>query len=305
MAETIRNFRENLAEPWTVVAGMTPYLESAKREHVLSKAIYFPYGAIELEPAFPSTNVLLKPARDVFLKRAEYSQLDSVFGNNQIMLLQFPLTHYFFSTAWDNSYVDTGETQNLQAVAEQIYPEHSQLLVEAFLALRESDPEKIVVVRSQLDSLVQQKALGRPGVLSHHLFPDRSIIARDLVTQLDIRLARQLLLKALHGKPSPEECARLMTDYFHKLLAWNEETGWEKVIDTGIWTQPIYEQGKDFTEAISHLKEILGQGEPYTSYEQVNSFFQGIQTELLKLHRQNSVMIGCIEPFKLAVVQMQ
>jgi hypothetical protein len=50
IAETIHNFKQNLPEPWTVIAGMTPNLESAKREAVLEKAVYFPHGAIELEP---------------------------------------------------------------------------------------------------------------------------------------------------------------------------------------------------------------------------------------------------------------
>ena len=75
MAETIRNFKQNLSEPWEVWAGMTPYLESSKRESVLNKTIYFPYGAIEGEPAFPATNIALTPVRDVLDKEAEYPAL--------------------------------------------------------------------------------------------------------------------------------------------------------------------------------------------------------------------------------------
>ena len=98
---------------------------------------------------------------------------------------------------------------------------------------------------------------------------------------------------------------RLIEEYFDKLLAWNQQTGWEKIIDTGIWTQPIYEKDKYLTEAISHLKEILGKGAPYTNYAQVNGFFDGIAKDLLKKYGQNSVMVGCIEPFESAVVQAQ
>ena len=94
-------------------------------------------------------------------------------------------------------------------------------------------------------------------------------------------------------------------EYFDKLLSWNQNTGWEKVIDTGIWTQPIYDHDKSLTEAISRLKEILGKGAPYTSYAQVNAFFDGIANDLLKKYGQNSVMVGCIEPLKFAVIQAQ
>jgi hypothetical protein len=305
MAETIRNFKQNLPEPWEVVAGMTPYLESSKRESVLNKTIYFPYGAIEGEPAFPATNIRLEPVQEILDKEQEYPGLSSLMGNNQIMLLQLPLTYYFFASTWDSLNKKQTQEEILLRASEQIYPERKELLADSFLALRETDPDKVAATRARLAALVNEGKMGRPGVIGRHLFPDRLIVARDLVKQLDIRASRQSLVTALRGKPDLEECARLIEDYFDKLLAWNQETGWEKVIDTGIWTQPIYEQGKDLTEVISRLKEILGQGAPYTSYAQVSSFFDGIEKPLLRKYGQNSVMLGCIEPFKLAVVQTQ
>jgi hypothetical protein len=305
MAETIRNFKQNLPEPWEVVAGMTPYLESAKRESVLNKTIYFPYGAIEGEPAFPATNIRLEPVREVLDKEQEYPGLSSLMGNNQIMLLQLPLTYYFFASTWDSANKKRTQEEILLGASEQIYPERKELLVDSFLALRETDPDKIAATRSRLAVSLNEGNMGRPGVIGRHLFPDRLTVARDLLKQLDIRASRQSLLRALRGKPDLEECSRLIEDYFDKLLAWNQETGWEKVIDTGIWTQPIYEQDKDLTEVLSRLKEILGHGSPYTSYAQVNSFFDGIEKHLLKKYGQNSVTLGCIEPFKLAVAQTQ
>lgn len=305
MAETIRNFKQNLAEPWEVFAGMTPYLESSRRESVLNKTIYFPYGAIEGEPAFPATNTTLEPVREVLDKEAQYPPLSSLMGNNQVMLLQFPRTYYFFASTWDSASKKRSQEDILLAASEQIYPEHKKLLVDSFLALRETDPDKIRSTSARLAALVMAGNAGRPGVLGRYLFPDRLIVARDLLAQLDIRGARQTLLKALRGKPDVEECARLIEAYFDKLLAWNQQTGWEKIIDTGIWTQPIYEKDKNLAEALSRLKEILGNGAPFTSYAQVNGFFDEIAKDLLKKYGQNSVMIGCIEPLKLAVMQTQ
>jgi hypothetical protein len=78
------------------------------------------------------------------------------------------------------------------------------------------------------------------------------------------------------------------------------------VIDTGIWTQPIYEPGKDFTEAILRLKELMGKGAPYTSYAQVSDFFGPIAKRLLKKNTTRiPVMVGCIEPLKHAVTRAQ
>ena len=96
-----------------------------------------------------------------------------------------------------------------------------------------------------------------------------------------------------------------MQNYFDKLLAWNKETGWDKMINITVWPQPIYEGGKDLTEATYRLKQILANGAPYTSYAQVNAFFDGISKDLLQKYGQDSVMVGCVEPLKLAVIQSQ
>ena len=75
------------------------------------------------------------------------------------------------------------------------------------------------------------------------------------------------------------------------------------MIDITIWRTPIYEEGKDLTEAVTQLKKVLAQGKPYTSYAQIDNFFDGISKKLLQKYGRDSVMIGCIEPFKLAMIQ--
>ena len=305
MSRTIRNFKDHLSEPWELVAGMAPYLDSSKQESTLKKTIYLPYGAIEMEPAFPATNMGFEPVRKVLDKAESYPELRGWMGNNELMLLQFPRSYYFMNSLWDVRFRKRGEREVLQELAKDLYPDYQDTITDAFLALQEEDPEKIGVMLSRLKELLQAGNAVRAGALGRFLFPDRLIVARNLKMQLEIRLARQLLLKALQGKPDINECARLVEDYFDKLLAWNKETGWEKTIDIAIWTLPIYQDGKDLTEAMSRLKEILGAGAPYTSYSQVKAFFDPITRDLLKKYGEESVMIGCIEPFKLAVAQTQ
>ena len=92
--------------------------------------------------------------------------------------------------------------------------------------------------------------------------------------QLEIRAARQSLVTALRGKPDISECARLVENYFDKLLAWNKETGWDKMININVWPQPIYEEGKDLTEAMARLKLVVASGAPYTSYAKDKCFLR-------------------------------
>ena len=303
MADTIRNFQENLPEPWELISGNAAFLKSSQKESVLNKTTYLQYGAIEMEPAFPATNLGQESIREVFDKAGTYPELKGVMGNNELMQLQFPRTFYFFNTAWNREYEKRPEPEVLQDLAGQLYPDHRQLITDSFLGLRENDPEKINATLARLEKLVHEGIAGRPGPIGRFLFPDQFVVARNLQFQLEIRSARQSLLKALEGKPSVDECAKLVENYFDKLLAWNQETGWDKMIDITIWRTPIYQEGKDLREAINQLKEILAQGRPYTSYAQLDDFFSAISKRLLQKYGRDSVMIGCIEPFKLAMIQ--
>ncbi len=56
---------------------------------------------------------------------------------------------------------------------------------------------------------------------------------------------------------------------------------------------------------MSRLKQVLGQGAPYTSYAQIDAFFERIGKNLQQKYGRDSVMVGCVEPLKLAVIQSQ
>jgi hypothetical protein len=303
MGETIRNFKENLTEPWELISGSATFLESSRKESVLNKTVYLQYGAIEMEPAFPLTNLGQESIREVFDKAAQYPELRGVMGNNELMSLQFPRTFYFFNTAWDTKYENRPEPEVLQELAGQLYPDHKELIAESFLELREKDPEKIRNILGQLGDLIKDGNAGRLGAIGRLLFPDQLVLARNLQSQLEIRCARQSLLKGLEGNPSVDESAKLVENYFDRLLAWNQKTGWDKMIDITIWRTAIYEDGKDFTGAVVQLKKVLAQGKPYTSYTQTDDFLAGISKHLLQNYGRDSVMIGCIEPFKMALIQ--
>jgi hypothetical protein len=279
-------------------------LDPIKDAALLNKTVYLPYGAIENEPAFPLTNLGLESVQKVFRRAMQFLGLQGVMGNNQLMLLQFPRTYYFFRSAWDTTYLDTSESDMVRDLAVQLSPESPDIVANAFLMLRENDPENIGAALTQLKEIVG-KSRAQPGALGRLLFPDHLSVARNLEQQLEIRLARQTLLKELHGKPDSATSARLVEDYFDKLLAWNKETGWDKMIDIGVWPRPIYEGGKDLTEALARLKQVIGGGAPYTSYNKVDTFFEPISQRLLEKYGQDSVMVGCVEPLKLAVLQSQ
>jgi hypothetical protein len=303
MAETIRTFRRDLPEPWQVVAGMAPYLKAAAQESILEKTIFLPYGAIEMEPAFPSTNMGFQPLRDVLKERQQYPQLRGWMGNNELMLLQFPRSFYFMSKLWDAEFGKQSDEDVLRGLSRLIYPSHDAELSAAFLALQERDTTKVSTALSGLSTILEDKDL-RPGALGRFVFGGPRVIT-DLQMQLEIRLARQNLIRTLHGKTESEQCAKLVEEYFDRILAWNRHTGWNKTINIGIWTTPLYEAGPDLLEVLPRMKQIVGDGAPYTSYTQIEAFFSKISQNLAKKYEYDSMMLGCVEPFKLALAQMQ
>ena len=303
MQDTIRNFKDNLAEPWELIAGISSYLESAQKESALKRTTFLQYGAIEMEPAFPATNLGFEPVQKVFDIAAGYPQLKGIMGNNELMVLQLPRTFFFFRTAWDTAYKTRDEREVLLELGEQLYPGHKELVADAFLALRQDDPDKVASALKGISELVNLSTSARAGALSRFLFPDQLAVARNLVQQLQIRSARQAFIKGMQGKPSLEESKQLVTTYFDRLLAWNQDTGWDKMIDITIWRTPIYDEGKDLSQAMSQLKKVLSQGKSYTTYTQIDDFLSDIAAGLTKKYGRDSVMIGCVEPFKVSMIQ--
>ncbi|MGH9644727.1 MAG: hypothetical protein ACRD3Q_20170 [Terriglobales bacterium] len=305
MEETIRAFKNGLPEPWELIAGMAAYLKAAKQESVLAKTIFLPYGEIEMEPAFPATNMGFDSLRKVLQLRTQYPGLQGWMGNNELMLLQFPRSFYFMSSLWDSGFAAQSEGDVVQELSRLLDPDHAQEVSAAFLALEQKDPGAIRAALDGVSPLADSAKAVNSGVIGRFLFGPTGMFMRDLQMQLEIRLARQSLIAALHGHPQATQCAELLEDYFDKILAWNQKTGWYKTIEIGIWNTPLYEDGADLAEIRSRMKQLLGGGSPHTSYAQIDSFFAPITRRLQQKYDYDSVMLGCVEPFKLAIAQSQ
>jgi hypothetical protein len=139
--------------------------------------------------------------------------------------------------------------------------------------------------------------------MGRELFPDHLQVAEDLVFQLRIRAARQRLVKGLYSKTGKSEFSKLVENYLDLLLAWDKQTGWDRLIKIGIWRAPIYASDKRFNEGLSNLKKVLGNGALVTSYADVSNFFDPMARRLVQKYGEDAAMIGCIEPLKLAVIQ--
>ena len=311
MVKTIRKFKHDVPEPWELVDGMTPYLKAVEAESVQGKTTYQPFGVLEND-VFPATNLDFASIRGVLDQAFEATGLNGLMGYNPVALLEFPSTNYFFENLWNPEYRNHTHKQVLLDIAELLYPERKEIIADSFLGLLEAKPEKIEQTLFRLETLIKSGDLGRPGDLGRFLFPDRSVVARDLAVQLRIRYARQNLIQAMQdGKPDVNESSQLVQSFFDELLGWAKETGWTS------GGQPFYDsallrecgcQDQELMKAMSRLKHIVLEGNirgtKESSYARISAFFDPISKALLEKYSEDSVMIGCVEPFKLALIQI-
>jgi hypothetical protein len=288
---TIGGLKQKLSQPWGLVAGWGEHLSLCRAENVLDKTVFLPYGIIEGEPSYPTTNLHIEGLRKQFDGyAAKNPELAGVMGNVQTPLLQFPHVYYFTSAMFDAEYRKRSEKDVLLDLSGCLYPEHRELLAECYSALNESDPAKIQPLAEKLDSLVRQDKLGRLGILGRKLFPDHRIVAQTLALQLNFRAASQRLAQGLTPSTSKAECEKLLTDHFGSYLAWDTAHGWHNLWGWNSWPMAIP------PEAAGNLAKILGDAAA------ANACFDRTKQTLSTEYDKTSVEAGCIAPWKKAVL---
>jgi hypothetical protein len=288
---TVRILKQDLPEPWDLIAGWGELLQLCWKEEVLGKTVLLPYGVIEGEPSYPATNLDFDNIRPQFRQfAAKYPAMEGMMGNVQTPLLQFPHVFYFTSAMFDAGYRSRPEKEILLDLSSYLYPDHKQLLADCYFALRESDPARIQSLSDQLDRLIQENKLGRLGIFGRKLFPDHRIIAQSLLLQLNFRAAGQRLARDLTSATAASDCEKLLCDYFDAYLAWDTTHGWHNLWGWNQWRV-------DPPPAVAAtLATRLG------ARAAVDSYFQQINETLTAKYDKTAVEVGCIAPLKREVL---
>jgi len=305
MVKTIEGFRTTLHEPWWLIAGFSPYLQASQREGVLEKTVFMPYGAIEGEPSFPMTNISMEPVRRALSILDGYPGVAGIMGNNMAPLLQLPRTYYLLRSAWDPLYCSRGQSEVLADLAGELYVDNAALIAKGFLTLQANTVDEITTVLSQLEKQLASQSHWRLGVLGRKIFPTSNQIIDDLISQLNIKKAQCALIAAVNAGASIRTCSEAVEEYFDRLLAWSQRTGWDKMIRIGMWRAPIYPSSdKSFMHAVAGLKGIITNGHSdQSTYDRIAAFFSPIADKLSRKYGSDSAMVCCVEPMKLAVLE--
>jgi hypothetical protein len=299
-ALTVLSLKQGLPEPWWLVSGQFKYLPLCRQLGVLPKTVLLPYGMIEGEPSYPATNVEIDALRTTFAAHVGDSpELAGVMGNVQTPLLQFPHVFFFTSAIWDLGYCKRPEKEVLLDLANQLYPEHQELLADAFLGLKESNATKVAVLASRLDELIQHDKLKRTGLFARKLFPDHHIVAHSLVLQLRLRAARQRLVQSVTATSDTAPWASLVQDYCEAHLAWESAHGWHTLWGwEGVSLGALSAEPRFPVLAARLARSLSGPAG-------VDAFFQQLGKALTAKYDKKAVDDGCIVPLKKAVLSAQ
>lgn len=290
---TLEGLQRELREPWWLICGTFPYLSLCRDMGVLEKTVLLPYGVIELEPCYPTTNVQVDAVRKTFEDEVvKYPELAGVMGNVQTPLLQFPHVYFYTSTIWDLDYRGKSEKEVLTELGAMLYPEQSELVADCYLALKSAEPERAKALADQLDTLVHQNKLGRPGVFGRKLFPNYDIVARSLVLQLKLHAACESLLRLSTERVDGSQCASRLSAYADAYLAWDTAHGWHALWGWGAWPLGNLPADPRFGHMAAGVAATLGDAEA------IEGCFAQVTKSLAGKYDERAIADGCVAPLK-------
>jgi len=296
IGETIRAMKADMPEPWLLIAGIPAYLPVCRDEDVLARTVYLPYGAIEGEPSYPSTNLGFDNLAAILEDAASYPGLLGVMGNTMCPLLQLPRTYHYLATAWDPAYGRRPESEVLLEVSQALYPDHARLIAECFAALGKPEAGQLDACSARLEPLVQGDALGRAGVLGRRLFPDSAFVAHALLLQMGLRAAAEHLYQGAEAGADRVAYARLVEELLDAYLTWDAEHGWHVLWGSGPWQLGNLWGDPHFAAAVADLRRVLGDD------ASVNAFFDDIGAGLATRHDPVCARADGVEPMRKRVL---
>ncbi len=238
---TIEQMRQRIPEPWWITVSWDGHWQVADEAGVTPKAIYYPYGAVEPEPSLPFTTVVPKAVIDALDVEDRVATVQGAMANAQTPLCQLPNLYFFTRAIWDMALRREDRKASMHQLARLIYPQRADVLTAAWMSLGHPDAPKAEDLAEELNRLCDQEQLGRPGPVGLKLFPDYSLVARDLARQLRIHAAAVAFCRSAgSAAPDAEALARLER-YCLLSLEWRRRTGFRRFGTNGYDFFPLHD----------------------------------------------------------------
>jgi hypothetical protein len=202
--EVLEELKKLNPEPWAVHACWPGHFKSLQQTGLEERAHFYPYNAIEFEPAYPYTNWEPERIAQAFEWASNFRYPLGVIANSQTHCVQIPHAYVFSHFA----YGGTLETLNPVSFAERLIPGYGEILARAWYAMRMEvetmKPDEPLSVARELDEILTKHEKIPTGDLEGLFFGSARRYLEDLKLQLEL-WANILNLKKVK-KPSEELC---------------------------------------------------------------------------------------------------
>jgi hypothetical protein len=221
--EAVEQIRDRLKEPWMLLACNETHLAQVAELSLIDKTIFFPYNTVEIEPSQPLTRLRFHELYDNLNTAVSMTGVRSVMGNAQTPFVQLPNIFCLAELAWNGLPGKSPDSrQILERLAHLMAPDIASELTDAWLALDETDPERVLEIAHRIDHL---KA-GRSGALGAKYGPGVERLLSDLARQLRVHAAARTLIAVLK-ESSDEDVAAAVGHYAKQWFEWQAAHGFE------------------------------------------------------------------------------
>jgi len=258
--DALRHLKQGLPDSLWLISGQFPeFLPMCREAGFAERTVLMPYGTIEFEPAYPQTNVQIDAIRNMYNgPDAQSTDVAGLMGNMQAPLLQLPNMFFFTSVLADTDYRNRSERDVLEELAGYVYPRHRELLADAWLGLKATDPQQAEAVADRIERMLRQDSMGELGLFARKAFPDHRFVAESLLLQLRLRAAQERLVLAATSSASPSDCEKLLAEFGSAYLAWDTAHGWHALWGWNSWWLGSLGVDPRFRPTIGALTKILG-----------------------------------------------
>ena len=222
---TIAGIRDKVPEPWWLTPCNESHLQTVAAMGYLGKSVFFPYNAIESEPSNPFTKIRFTPLSERFALALKYPGLHGIMGNAQTPLAQLPNIFYLAEARWDPANTRRTDEEVLRRLARFLFPEIEEELADAWLSLSVPDAGRAFASSRTLEQLVSQGKTGRPGPGGRFVFPEPTLVVKDLVLMLKIHGAAEQIVAAVQAGAGADAIQDTVFGYLSRVLEWQARTG--------------------------------------------------------------------------------
>lgn len=207
-------YMQALAEargPWRFLVCRDDTVETAVQQEVAERSIYYPYGALEMEPSTPFTLNKLRTIDYIERRARATTGLLGFQGNAQTPLVQLPNIYCFAMAALGRR--PRGDHAALLKLGVRLCPELGADLASGWRLLHSEklcDAPKLKAVAARLERKAAREPA--PGVLGSVCPMEPADIATDLALMLRVRAAELAAIRKLTAKS--------LTDFLAASLAW-------------------------------------------------------------------------------------